>query len=35
VDTPCDIACMACEKICPVTAIAWRAAMLQAPVPVG
>ena len=20
-ETPCDIACMACEKICPVTAI--------------
>ena len=35
VDTPCDIACMACEKICPVTAITSRAAMLQAPIPVG
>lgn len=21
VDTPCDIACMACEQICPVTTI--------------
>jgi formate hydrogenlyase subunit 6/NADH:ubiquinone oxidoreductase subunit I len=26
VDTACDIACMACEKICPVTAITWHLA---------
>lgn len=26
VDTPCDIACMHCEKICPVTAISSRPA---------
>lgn len=27
VDTPCDIACMVCERICPVTAITSRPAM--------
>ena len=26
VNTPCDIACMACDKICPVTAITYREA---------
>ncbi|GAB2700146.1 4Fe-4S binding protein [Kitasatospora kifunensis] len=28
-DTPCDIACMACEKVCPVTAIDSRRATAQ------
>ncbi|GAA1993851.1 4Fe-4S binding protein [Kitasatospora viridis] len=28
-DTPCDIACMACEKVCPVTAIDSRTATEQ------
>ncbi|WP_329569065.1 4Fe-4S dicluster domain-containing protein [Kitasatospora sp. NBC_01266] len=28
-DTPCDIACMACEKVCPVTAIDSRPATPQ------
>ena len=35
VDTPCDIACMACEKICPVSAITSRAALLNALVSKG
>jgi ferredoxin len=27
VDTPCDIACMACEKVCPVSAITHHSAI--------
>lgn len=27
VNTPCNIACMACDKICPVTAITYRPAI--------
>lgn len=29
VDIPCDIACMACEKVCPVSAITYRSATAQ------
>lgn len=29
VDIPCDIACMACEKVCPVTAITYRRTTAQ------
>jgi len=29
VDIPCDIACMACEKVCPVSAITYRNATAQ------
>lgn len=35
VDTPCNIACMACERVCPVTAITHRSATVQAAVMVG
>jgi formate hydrogenlyase subunit 6/NADH:ubiquinone oxidoreductase subunit I len=31
VDEPCDIACMVCEKICPVTAITHRPAPAPSP----
>lgn len=29
VDILCDIACMACEKVCPVTAITYRSTTAQ------
>ena len=30
IDRPCDIACMVCEAICPVTVISHRQAIVQA-----
>ena len=35
VDTPCDIACMACEQVCPVSAITHHSATAQKATAVG
>jgi ferredoxin len=35
VDTSCDVACMACEKACPVTAITHRSTIAQEVAAVG
>jgi len=35
VDTPCDIACMACEKACPVSAITHHSTAVQKEIVVG